>query len=176
LDISTIRTQSNVPPGTHLALPRFIFICSLPTCRSQRPATLFAVSISVWGWAREPSTVRPMYIGLAHDPGTLPSPLHKGVGPAHCVHLPSPFFTSPPQSFHSFTNNLLTKMRFSLTFAAGLLALGQGVAARDVPTNVRNFYHRAVANEKCPRMLQGGFHSSYDDSKGKPLIFSSMCL
>jgi len=56
-------------------------------------------------------------------------------------------------------------MRFSLTFAAGLLALGQGVAARDVPTNVRNFYHRAVANEKCPRMLQGGFHSSYDDSK-----------
>lgn len=58
-------------------------------------------------------------------------------------------------------------MRLSVTLAAGMLALSQGVAARDVPTNVRNFYHRVVANQKCPKLLQGGFHSSYDDSKGE---------
>lgn len=56
-------------------------------------------------------------------------------------------------------------MRLSLTFAAGLLVLSQGVAARDVPTNVRNFYNRVVANQKCPKLLKGGFHSTENDSQ-----------
>jgi hypothetical protein len=43
----------------------------------------------------------------------------------------------------------------TLTFA-----LASTVSARDVPSNVRNFYNRVKSDKTCPHELQGGFHGT----------------
>lgn len=49
--------------------------------------------------------------------------------------------------------------------SAIMLALAPAASARDVPTNVRNFYNKVKGQQYCPNKLQGGFHSQEGDSK-----------
>ncbi|KAF1928456.1 glycoside hydrolase family 75 protein [Didymella exigua CBS 183.55] len=48
------------------------------------------------------------------------------------------------------------------------LALNPSVVARDVPTNVLNFYNRVKSDQSCPHELQGGFYGT----QGGPKSFS----
>ena len=57
-------------------------------------------------------------------------------------------------------------MHFSSAALSVLFASSATVAARDVPTNVRSFYNKVKAQDRCPNELQGGFHSKDDDNKG----------
>lgn len=57
-------------------------------------------------------------------------------------------------------------MHFSTTALGVLFATSATVAAREVPANVRSFYNKVKAQDRCPNELQGGFHSKDNDNKG----------
>ena len=58
-------------------------------------------------------------------------------------------------------------MHFSTAALSVLFATSATVAAREVPANVRTFYNKVKAQNRCENELQGGFHSKDDDNKGK---------
>lgn len=57
-------------------------------------------------------------------------------------------------------------MHFSTATLSVLFATSATVAAREVPANVRSFYNKVKAQDRCPNELQGGFHSKDNDNKG----------
>jgi hypothetical protein len=64
-------------------------------------------------------------------------------------------------------------MHFSTAALSVLFAASATVAAREVPANVRSFYNKVKAQNRCPNELQGGFHSKDDDNKGKAAALSA---
>ena len=60
-------------------------------------------------------------------------------------------------------------MHFSTAALSVLFATSSTVGAREVPANVRSFYNKVKAQDRCPNELQGGFHSEENDNKGMPL-------
>lgn len=51
--------------------------------------------------------------------------------------------------------------------AASVVALASIATARDLPSNVENFYDSVRGQQQCRNVLAGGFHSIQDDSGGK---------
>jgi hypothetical protein len=65
-------------------------------------------------------------------------------------------------------------MHFSTAALSVLFAISTTVVAREVPSNVRSFYNKVKAQDRCPNELQGGFHSKDDDNKGMPVKSSPL--